>query len=180
MRARGVVTMRVLGAAAAGVPSAASAQGLTDRPARPEDVATLDAIVEAFYDVISRPEGRPVDWARDSTLYLADLRFKIVDRTAAGPRVRIVDHATYAEATSDQSEGFFEREIHRVTQRFGPIAQVFSTYEWRLSENGPVGGRGINALELVFVGDRWWIGSATWTAEGPDDPIPPAYLPPGS
>lgn len=154
-----------------------AAQGLTSRPARPADVESLDAIIDAFYDVISHAAGEPIDWARDSTLYLADLRFKIADSGDGTSRVRVIDHASYATANADVSQGFFEREIHRVTHRFGPIAQVFSTYEWRQSLDGPVGGRGINALELFFDGERWWIGSAMWTAETPQNPIPAEYLP---
>jgi hypothetical protein len=153
-----------------------SAQGLTANAARPEDVRTLDGIIAAFYDVISHGAGEPIDWARDSTLYLADLRFKIVDGSPAAARVNIADHAAFAASQSDVSEGFVEREIHRVTQRFGPIAQVFSTYEWRRSPDGPVGGRGINSIELFFDGTRWWISSAMWTSETPDNPIPQQYL----
>ena len=159
------------------LPHAAAAQGLTSTPARAEDVATIDAIVAAFYDVVTHAAGEPVDWARDSTLYLADLRFKIVGGPADSARVRVIDHAAYARANADVSQGFYEREIHRRTQRFGPIAQVFSTYEWSTTADGPVGGRGINTLELFFDGTRWWIGSAMWASESPDNPIPAEYLP---
>ena len=150
-----------------------SGQSLTTKAADPADVETLDGIISAFYDVISHAAGQPIDWARDSTLYLADLRFRIV----GGGGVQIIDHAGFARANADVSQGFFEREVHRVTQRFGPIAQVWSTYEWRASPDGPVGGRGINSIELVFHGGRWWIGSATWTSETPENPIPAEYLP---
>src|SRR5688572_1075540 len=148
---------RVLAIALLMTPGEALAQGLTSRPANPADVTSLDGIIAAFYDVVSHGAGQPVDWARDSTLYLPDLRFKIVAATGPNARVRIIDHATYAAENADVSRGFFEREIHRVTQRFGPMAQVFSTYEWRTTPDGPVGGRGINAIELYFDGKRWWI-----------------------
>ena len=155
----------------------AGGQGLTTRAADSADVATLDGIVAAFYDIVSHEAGEPVDWARDSTLYLADLRFRIAQPTAEGMRVRILDHGAFATAFADASEAFHEREIHRVTHRFGPIAQVWSTYEWRTTPDGPVGGRGINAIDLYFDGTRWWIGSATWTAETSANPIPIEYLP---
>lgn len=158
------------------LPSIVAAQGLTSTPAQPEDVESIDAIVDAFYDVISHGAGEPIDWARDSTLYLADLRFKIAVPVDDGYRVRIVDHAEFAATSGDASEGFFERETHRVTQRWGPMAQVFSTYEWRTTEAGPVGGRGINAIELLFDGERWWISSAMWMQADEDHPIPAEYL----
>lgn len=159
-------------------PCVVSAQGLTDRAAAPRDVETLNGIIAAFYDIVSHAPGEPVDWARDSTLYMKDLRFKIVTVRQPDTRIRILDHHAFAAENADVSQGFYEREIHRVTNRFGPIAQVFSTYEWRTVANGPVGGRGINSIELYFDGRRWWITSPMWTGEGPDNPIPPEYLPP--
>jgi hypothetical protein len=92
--------------------------------------------------------------------------------------VRIIDHQGFAAENADVSRGFYEKEIHRVTNRFGPIAQVFSTYEWKTTADGPVGGRGINSIELYFDGRRWWISSAMWTCETPANPIPRQYLPP--
>jgi len=160
-------------------PVAAGGQGLTTRAADPGDVESLDAIIAAFYDIVSRPAGTPTDWARDSTLYLEDLRFKIVSPAADGARVRIIEHGEYAAAFGDASTGFFEREVHRVTQRWGPLAQVFSTYEWTTAEEGPVRGRGINAIELFFDGARWWIGSAMWLGETEGLRIPAEYLPRG-
>ena len=159
-------------------PARVTAQGLTSRAAAEADVATLDGIIGAFYDIVSHAPGEPVDWTRDSTLYLRDLRFKIVQPGDSGARVAIVDHARFAAAQSDFSEGFVEREIHRVTNRYGPMAQVFSTYEWRRSPDGPVGGRGINLIELFHDGERWWISSAMWMQETAAHPIPEQYLPP--
>src|SRR2546430_7172320 len=43
--------------------------------ARPEDVATVDGIVRAYYDVITGPAGQPRQWSRDRSLYIPDLRF---------------------------------------------------------------------------------------------------------
>lgn len=154
-----------------------AAQGLTARPADPADVASLDAIIAAFYDVVSRPAGVRTDWARDSTLYLEGLRFRIVSAAGDGFRVGNIDHAQYAAASSDTTQGFFEREVHRETHRWGPMAQVFSTYEWTTVEGGAVEGRGINAIELFHDGTRWWIGSAMWMGETADLPIPREHLP---
>ena len=159
------------------VPAPAAAQGLTTRAPAAADVESLDGIIAAFYDIVSHAPGEPVDWARDSTLYLRDLRFKIVQPGDSGARVAVVDHARFAAAQSDFSEGFFEQEIHRVTNQFGPMAQVFSTYEWRRSPDGPAGGRGINLIELFHDGKRWWISSAMWMPETESHPIPAQYLP---
>jgi hypothetical protein len=73
--------------------------------------------------------------------------------------------------------GFFERELHRVTRRFGNVVHVFSTYEFRATEDGPVQGRCVNSIQLFWDGNRWWIANATWDSERPDNPIPPDLLP---
>jgi hypothetical protein len=149
------------------------------RAAAPEDVGSLDAIIAAFYDVVSGPAGEERDWARDSTLYLPGVRFVVVSRSDDGALVaRSFDHGTWASGSNESLErGFYEHEIHRVTRRFGPIADVFSTYEWRTSEDGPIGGRGINSIQLFDDGQRWWITGAIWASEEEGSPIPDAYLP---
>jgi len=148
---------------------------------RAEDVSTIDGMIKAYYEVISGPAGKPREWARDRTLYIRDLRFVAVDVDKTGKiRPRIQDHQSYVDASDGMAaKGFFEKEIHRVTERFGPIAHVWSTYESRETETGPVFARGINSIELFFDGTRWWISNAIWTDERPDLPIPKEYLSPG-
>jgi hypothetical protein len=148
-------------------------------PPRAEDVATIDGMVKAYYDVVSGPAGKPREWARDRTLYIKDLRFVPVDVDKDGnPAPKIVTHQQYVDSADSMAErGFFEKEIHRVSERFGPIAHVWSTYESRRTETGPIIMRGINSIELFWDGKRWWIANAIWTDETKDSPIPKEYLP---
>ena len=148
---------------------------------RPEDVGTLDGIIAAFYDVITGPTGQPRQWARDRTLYIADVKFISIEyRKASGkPLAQVMSHQQYVDSANEEMvrSGFFEREIHRVTQQFGSLAHVFSTYETRLKAAGPVIARGINSIELYYDGVRWWITAAQWEDETPGRPIPKAFLP---
>jgi hypothetical protein len=148
---------------------------------RPEDVSSLDGIIAAFYDVISGPAGRPRQWARDRTLYIPEVKFVSVEyrKGERKPYARVMDHQSFVDSAdaSMVREGFFEREIHRVTQEFGSITHVFSTYESRQSADGPVTARGINSIELFYDGARWWITAAQWEDETPAHPIPKEYLP---
>ena len=147
---------------------------------RTEDVATMDGIMKAYYDVISGPAGQARQWARDRTLYIPEIRFVPMSEDKSGkPRARIVSHQQFVDASDSLlvKDGFYESEIHRVTERFGNIAHVFSTYESRQKADGPVIARGINSLELFWDGKRWWIASAIWDDERPDNPLPPQYLP---
>lgn len=164
----------------------ADAQTASDKPAshvavqpRPEDVATLDGIIRAFYEVISGPAGTPRQWERDRTLYIPGVRFVAIEKEHGKATARVMDHEQYVRSADAGmvKGGFFEREIHREVRRYGDLAQVFSTYEWRQASGGPVRGRGINSIEAFFDGKRWWIASATWQDESPDNPLPKAYLP---
>ena len=144
------------------------------------DVGTIDGIVKAYYEVITGPPGRPREWSRDRTLYISDLRFVAMEVDKAGsPQARIMSHQQFVDAEDAEMvrDGFDEREIHRVTQRFGNIAHVFSTYETRRTPGGPLIGRGINSIELFWDGKRWWIASAIWDEERPGNSIPKEYLP---
>ena len=147
---------------------------------RTEDVATIDGIMKAFYEVISGPAGQARQWARDRTLYIADIRFVRMSEDESGqPMAQIASHQQFVDAADPVllKDGFYEREIHRVTQKFGHIAHVFSTYESRRTADGPVIARGINSVELFYDGKRWWIASNIWDDERTDNPLPAEYLP---
>lgn len=70
------------------------------------------------------------------------------------------------------SVGFFETEINREVHRYGPLAHVWSTYEYRLRQDGPVIGRGINSFQLFHDEGRWWIRSLAFFGESAEEPLP--------
>jgi hypothetical protein len=149
---------------------------------RASDAESIDAIVRAMYEVISGPKGAPRQWGRDETLYLPGTRFMWTDRDGPGaPHLINVDHQEAVDLLDGEmvEEGYFAREIHRTTQVFGTVGHVFSTYESRNSVNGPVVGRGVNDLQLVYDGHRWWIASLAFDEEGPGRAIPKEFLPAG-
>jgi len=148
--------------------------------ARSTDVATLDGLIAAYYDVISGPAGQPRQWSRDRTLYIPEIRFVAMAMGKDGkPVAHKMSHQEFVDASNAGlvKDGFYEKEIHRETQRFGNIAHVFSTYDSRIKADGPVIARGINSIEAFWDGKRWWIASAIWDEERPDNPMPKEYLP---
>ncbi|NUO82120.1 nuclear transport factor 2 family protein [candidate division KSB1 bacterium] len=146
---------------------------------RLEDVSTIDGIIKAYYETITGPVGKPREWARDRTLYLPSIRLISLSMKEGKPVADIMSHQEYVDGSNDffLKNGFFEKEIHRVTHRFGNMVQVFSTYEARNTADGPVIARGINGLQLYFDGVRWWITAAMWDDERPENPIPKEFLP---
>ena len=147
---------------------------------RPEDVASIDGMVKAWYDIVTVPKGSRPDWARDHSLYTPETRFLSVGEDKNGKlRGTIFDHVMYASGVGPglESKGFYESEIHRVTHRFGQTAHVMSTYESRNTKDGPVIARGVNSIELFNDGSRWWITYAQWDEERPGNPLPKELLP---
>jgi hypothetical protein len=75
-----------------------------------------------------------------------------------------------------EKEGFFESETARKTESFGQIAHVFSTYESRHAPGEKPFQRGINSIQLMNDGTRWWIVTIFWQGEDEKNPIPEKYL----
>ena len=74
--------------------------------------------------------------------------------------------------------GFHEIELQREVDTFGNITQVFSTYEsYRSKLDESPFMRGINSIQLLHDGDRWWIINTYWMQESKEHPIPKQYLP---
>ena len=152
---------------------------LTTPPAKPEDVGSIDAIIAALYDVISGPVGQARDWDRMRSLFVPGGRLMpLGQRPGGGVGVRIMEVTDYIALNGPNLErvGFREREIARRLERFGSLAHVTSTYEGRLETEGTT-IRGINSIQLMHDGTRWWVISVFWQAENPSLQLPPEYLP---
>jgi hypothetical protein len=148
--------------------------------ANPKDVASMDAILGALYDVISGPAGQQRDWNRLRSLFLPGARLIPTGKRPNGETgAHVLDVEDYIAQAGPYLEknGFFEREIARRTDSFGNIAQVFSTYDSRhKADDAKPFSRGINSIQLTFDGQRWWVVTIFWDAERPDNPIPKKYL----
>ena len=161
-------------ASATPAPAAAPAAAATSA-----DVASIDAILSALYDTISGPAGKKRDWARLRSLFIEGARL-----IPTGPRPggaagsRVLDVEGYVERSSPyfEKEGFHEKEVARRVDRFGHIAQVFSTYESRHEPSGAPFARGINSIQLMNDGKRWFIVTIFWEGESDSVKIPAEYL----
>jgi hypothetical protein len=153
--------------------------------ANPRDVASAEAIVAALYDVISGAAGQARNWDRFRSLFIPGGRLIPTNAPAApgtAARIRMLTADEYATQIGPQltTSGFFEREIARVTETFGNVTHVFSTYESRRAAADPQPfARGINSIQLFNDGTRWWVVTVYWDGERPTNPIPAKYLPRG-
>jgi len=146
--------------------------------ARPDDVKSISAIVNALYDVISGPPGER-DWTRFRSLFIPEARLIFNGAAPNGDVVRrVMSAGDYAQRAGGffMKEGFFERGIANRVDRFGHIAQVFSTYESRHEKDGAPFARGINSIQLAYDGQRWYVVTIMWDQESPNNKIPEQYL----
>ena len=151
--------------------------------ADPADVASIDAIIAATYDVISGPAGKKRDWNRERSLFISGARL-IPTAVEAGRNdvdlaPQILDIEGYIERVEPliEKKGFYEKEIARRVEQFGQIAHVWSTYESRHDSSDPEPFmRGINSIQLFNDGKRWWIVSIYWQHESARHPLPEKYL----
>ena len=154
---------------------------LEPKAANPADVASLDAIMKAVYDVISGDAGRKRDWDRFRSLFHKDARLipsgKNKDTGVVGARAFTPEEYITRSSPFMEKEGFFERETARRVDQYGNIAQVFSTYEsFHKKDDKTPFARGINSFQLLNDGKRWWVMTIYWQNETPDAPIPKEYL----
>jgi hypothetical protein len=194
MRRIAVVVIASLAAASASLaqstapvrPRAGSSPG-TGRPGPAPvspDGASPDAIVKALYESVSHgPDGEP-NWKRMRDIFLPvgmlvppkrpqEDMFTVLDVDGFEDRTK----KWMAEAKAKgQSTGFFETEVARRSDCFGNVCQLFSTYASRHApgDDKPF-MRGINSIQLVNDGHRWWIASVVWDSERADNPIPAQY-----
>lgn len=148
--------------------------------ADPKDVATMDAIVAAVYNVISGPAGQKRNWDRFRSLFVPGARLIPTGRRPSGEvAARVLTPDDYIQRSSAllEQNGFFEREISRRLEKYGNVAHIFSTYESRhkLEDEKPF-ARGINSIQLMNDGKRWWIVTIFWQNEDEKNPLPAEYL----
>ena len=161
-------------------PPAQSSPPVEPKVAKPEDVASIDAILKALYDVISGPAGQKRDWDRMRSLFAPEAKMSATAKRRDGTVVRrsfSVEEYIAANTKAMEEGGFFEKGIANHVDQYGQIAQVFSSYESRkaLTDEKPF-ARGINSFSLWNDGKRWWVVGIIWQGESPDNPLPEKFL----
>jgi hypothetical protein len=141
--------------------------------AKSDDVKSIDAILHAIYDVISGPPGER-DWTRFRSLFVPEARLTSTVKRENAPPVRLLTVDDYVKGAGGYfaKNGFFESAIVNRVEKFGNIAQVFSSYESRHAANEKPFTRGINSIQLLNDGSRWYVLSIMWDEESPTNALP--------
>jgi hypothetical protein len=146
-----------------------------------EKVKTLDSTIETLYAVISGEKGQERDWELFKFLFMQNAKLIPTGKNEEGVFIaRYMSPSDYINTSGSWlvENGFFEKEIHRTVNTFGNMTQVFSTYESFHSETDTEPFmRGINSIQLLNDGHRWWVVNIYWLQETPENQIPLEYLP---
>jgi len=165
-------TNRLLLGALAGallLPAMGTAQ---QQAARSDDVATIDGIMKAYYEVVSGPAGERSDIERDRTLHHPEAWIAIAgDNEAGEPFVNVMTLDGFHGDNAPRQAPFYEWETDREVKRSANMVHVWSSYASALTPNGTPFTRGVNSITLFWDGERWWIMNwmfdATAGGEGP-------------
>ena len=144
------------------------------------DNKSIDLTIKTLYSVISGDKEVERDWDLFKSLFHPDAKL-----IPSGPSKDGDFQAVYLSPDDYINRsgkwlfenGFHEREIHRVTDIFGNIAHVFSTYEaFRESSDETPFMRGINSIQLMKSEEKWVIINIYWMQESNFYKIPKKYL----
>ncbi len=130
-----------------------------------DDVKTIDAIINAYYDVVSGSSSDPWEFERDSYLHAPNASITRLD--GQGNAMVHTLEAEYIPMGLKPRESFYEIELKRVVTQFGHMAQVWSAFEIRSDPDVAGDTKGLNSIQLHFENNRWFIDS--WTAQMEDE-----------
>lgn len=137
------------------------------------ETTSVEGIVNEMLNLISAEES---DWEKFRGLFLSSAHFMVVsENTQMGVHMQSFALEDFVRLFQ-KSEGrdFKEVQLHLLVDEYNGIAQAWQTYEVQFGE---VSNQGINAYQLVYHADRWWITSVVWANNTNGVDIPENYLP---
>jgi hypothetical protein len=145
------------------------------------DVSSIESVVNAFYEVISGLSNENRNWDRLRLLFFSGAALipsSVVCGTTPPLAISVDTYIQRLTKVLSQQDFFETSFIHRI-DRYANIASVISVYEARHSPNDPEFlKRGVNYIQMLNDGNRWWITSMMWRDESKENPIPEKYLKP--
>ncbi len=137
-------------------------------------VKTIEGTIGEIYKIISGERGENRNWEAFRQLFTPDAQFSVLshDKTGNG-KVKTFTLEEFVRVGMDayEKDGFVEKPLKTVINQYNGIANVFQSYyakELDFEEEG------VNSLQLIFDGKRWWITSVLWTSNGNGVELPAA------
>ncbi len=139
--------------------------GQTHEEKYAKDVKSIDAIINAYYDVVSGSSSDPWEFERDKFIHSENAVITRLDENGKAESHTL--EAEYIPIGLSPKEDFYENELKRKVSKYGNVAQVWSAFEIRTDPNTESNIRGLNSIQLHYENGRWFIDS--WTCEMESD-----------
>ena len=154
---------------------------LAEEAAEAPDLATVDGVVAALYQAVSFAPGSEPDWASLRTLLLPNA--VIAQPVRGSDEVELLSVDAFIGRFKEDLDNFKMREtgfwetVARVEKTgFGRIAHCFVVFEPRTDpSSAEPAGRGVDSIELIRTGGRWWIAAITTEHERPGRALPTTF-----
>ena len=130
-----------------------------------KDVKSIDAIINAYYDVVSGSGNEPWEFERDKYIHSEKAVITRLDENGKAESHTL--EAEYIPIGLSPKEDFYEKELKRKVSKYGNIAQVWSAFEIRTDPNAESKIKGLNSIQLHYDNERWYIDS--WTCQMESD-----------
>jgi hypothetical protein len=139
-----------------------------------KDVESIEAIINAYYDVISGSSEDPWQFERDKFMHSANAVIIRLDDQENATFHSL--EAEYIPMGLNPREDLYEIELKREVRHFGNIAQVWSAFEVWTEPEIPTTIRGLNSIQFHYENDRWYIDSWTVQMESIDNLLVEEFL----
>ena len=144
-------------------------------PAPASDGASPEALLAALNAVISGPAGHR-DWARFRALWLPGARIQFA-RAGRDGKVAIASESPEDYIKQDDpyfaAHDFYETTLVARSERYGSIAQTWTSFALRRTPAGAPTQRGVESCQFLFDGHRWWFANLLDQPELAAQPLPP-------
>lgn len=139
-----------------------------------KDVKSIDAIINAYYDVVSGSSSEPWEFERDKYIHSKNAVITRFDDNGNAESHTL--EAEYIPIGLSPKEDFYEKELKRIISNYGNMAQVWSAFEIRTDPNTETNIRGLNSIQLHFENGRWFIDSWSCEMETEKSPVVTEFL----
>lgn len=137
----------------------------------------LASVIDRLWVALSNDPGKAADVQTLRTLFHPQARIHGISMKTGTPQLKIQTVEEFlAQFVDPGADGFYEREVHRSTERYEDLAQVFSTVESRKVRTAPEPDAvGVNSLQLYRENGEWRILTLYYQLEKKTAPIPAHY-----
>jgi len=148
--------------------------GQTNEEKYKKDVKSVDALINAYYDVVSGSSSEPWEFERDNYIHSKNAVITRLDENGKSESHTL--EAEYIPIGLSPKEDFYEIELKRIVSNYGHIAQVWSAFEIRTDPKTETDVRGLNSIQVHYENGRWWIDSWTCEMESEESSIVTEFL----